>query len=94
MNLSPLEVEILLHIYCGPSRFENDHTEVYASTIKTFLTGNIIAAAGDTENGYRVTERGDCWVQAILSTPMPRAVYVDSHDNIITSVYDHREEAQ
>lgn len=75
--ITPLQVKLLLHAYCHPEPFENQHAPAVNSAIQEFLSDGVIRKTG--ESGiYETTDKGRAWVHCICSVPPPRLAYVDA----------------
>lgn len=76
--MSPLEIEVLLHIYAIAEPWPRP-SEAYAAAIKKFIVLGVVRADSRSDSGYRTTSRGDAWVTSICATPCPRlkSVFVD-----------------
>jgi len=75
MELSPLKINLLMHIYAIPGPFDHPDAQAYKQAKKEFVT-NEIAYETDTPCGYKLTRKGEILVDAILNTPMPVLQYV------------------
>ena len=91
--MSPLYIEILLHIHCTPVDWEREHASACAECIGDFLDEGIIRARSAIENEntqhphkYSTTERGDALVEALCRVPYPTAMWkVDYPADLIES---------
>lgn len=74
--MTPLQIELLLHIYArrGPL---NLPMPVHHEAIEGFKKDRLIEMTEPVtgEHPYRLTERGEAYVQALLSLPLPVAVW-------------------
>ena len=83
--MTPLALEILLWYSlhaaeAGP--FENYHLQPQQDVIKWFLSADILRhEEADPPNFYRPTERGRAFLALILSTPLPKASWVDPRND-------------
>lgn len=75
MKLSPLKINLLLHIYAHATPFDHPNTPAYKQAKDEFLA-NEIAFEDATPCGYRLTRKGEVLVDAILNTPMPVLQFV------------------
>ena len=85
-RLTPYELSVLMHHYVSPEPYSfGIESGLYAETINKFFDFGVVVVArtADSEAPTRLTDLGKAWCRAILSTPLPRSVFVDSNDNII-----------
>ncbi len=75
MKLSPLKVNLLLHIYAIAAPFNHPDAPAYAQAKREFVD-NELAFEIDTPCGYKLTRKGEVLVDAILNTPMPVLQFV------------------
>lgn len=66
-HMSPLEIEVLLHVYAIPSPLERNPKEA----LMRFLVNDLIVEDVARGCGYRTTHRGDKLVEMICNTPLP-----------------------
>ena len=78
--MTPLELEVLMHIYVTPLRFP--HLNHLGSIVGKFLKLGILEAS-DTESGYVVSDLGRAWIYSILSTPIPKMGYIGQDGKLI-----------
>ena len=76
--MTPLKLQILLHIYTRGSLPELWST-VPADALRELLE---VRAVEPTPNGYCTTALGKAWVEEILATPLPRLQYVGASGNV------------
>ena len=83
MRLTPYELSVLFHHYVSPAPYEfGIESGLYAETFEKFVRLDVFTSRGSPEQSI-VTDLGKAWCKAILLTPLPREVFIDSHDNII-----------
>jgi len=74
--MSPLEINIILHIYAGARDYENQST-AYETATSMFLSEKLITIAPEEEDRtWRLTERGLSYIEYLLSVPLPVATWV------------------
>jgi len=76
--LSCASAEFLMRCYWSPEATANSNVESDAAVEFTRLE-----AIELKEGFYQVTPLGRAWVHALLSTPVPTAVFIDAHGNVI-----------
>jgi len=75
MKLSPLKINLLMHIYALRSPFDHPNAPAYVLAKKEFVDNELAYEINDG-CGYKLTRKGEIFVDAILSTPMPVLQYV------------------
>ena len=76
--MTPTELEFLIHCYICAAPHPRAHTPSVKEATLRFVAAKIIKPV---DQGYITTEKGDVWFKIILSTPMPRQVWVDAQGN-------------
>jgi hypothetical protein len=71
MKLSPLKIELLLHIYCKPVPFDHPPAKAYGDAKEEFFDSGLIAVDDTKPCGFYLTERGKAFIRLILATPLP-----------------------
>ena len=71
MKLSPLKINLLMHIYSIAEPFDHPDAPAYVSAKREFLEHNLIFADHDFPCGYKLTPRGKAFIKMILATPLP-----------------------
>lgn len=81
-KLTPVSIEILLHIYCRWEPLPRQHAPATLAALKMFERFDVIAVE-DRPSGYTVTNKGAALVQMLCSSPLPesRAVFFDPRSN-------------
>lgn len=73
--MTPLEINVLLHIHCVAEPIENlgSHSSAQRDAVTWFKTEGLIQS--DTESGcaYSLTDRGRAYVQFLMAMPLPVA---------------------
>lgn len=77
MRVSPLTIQLLLHIHTTCEPIPNHYFPAQVQVILKLLREGIIYRCPTSQSGYRTTERGDAWVREVCSTPYPEAVWTD-----------------
>ena len=72
-HMSPVYIEILLHIYCHGEPLESNDKS--SSELGTMIKDNLVKEDASRSSGYTLTARGDKLVHMICETPLP--VYTD-----------------
>lgn len=77
-NMSPLEVEILIHYYCSALDFRDLGAPAIKSAINRFIAlGLLKHNDGDEGSQYRpVREALEIYIEAICSVPLPERQWV------------------
>ncbi|MCK5601915.1 hypothetical protein KAR91_08605 [Candidatus Pacearchaeota archaeon] len=78
--MTPLEFEILSHIYASPSKFRE--CPLWGEVTSKFLDMGVIIR-DVTENGFCTTSLGIAWITDILMTPVPKLAYIGREGNIL-----------
>lgn len=71
----PIDIEILLWIYCRASEWEGN-TCYFREVADRFVTLGVAFPCGEKPHGYRLTDLGFAWVSAICQTPIPRVAFL------------------
>ena len=84
MKLSPLKIELLLHIYCKPVPFDHPPAKAYGDAKEEFFDRGLIAVDNTKPCGFYLTERGKAFIRLILATPLPEHsnVFVDPRTGV------------
>jgi hypothetical protein len=82
-NMSPLDLEVLIHYHCNPYQHHRHDSPCVADATKTFFMDGIIDKSNKTGSGYTTTEKGRAWLAMILKTPYPTQCWVDGNGNRI-----------
>lgn len=75
--MSPLQIKLLLHIYCcrapfeGPTVGSAPHNEALLWFLKEGLIEKVPELQAENDNGYEVTEKGRFYCEAICNIPLP-----------------------
>jgi len=66
-------LDILLHYFCRASDPEAMDSPIWRETIHGFMDNDLLTPNADSARGtsYRLTERGEFYVRAVLATPLP-----------------------
>jgi predicted transcriptional regulator len=75
--MTPLAVGILLHFYTTPAEYPGLHNNPQQEIIKDFIDNGIIVKFGTNDTRYRVTKKGEAFIEMILSTPYPIRTFVN-----------------
>jgi len=73
MKLTPLKVNMLMHIFIGASTKNFEHPAQAEDALVEFEKLKLITAREINSCGYRLTELGHAYVKLILTTPLPEA---------------------
>lgn len=74
MRVTPVIVQTMLHIYGCPQPLR----DVPAVSKATYTLGQYgLIESVNEDSGYRCTDRGLCWVNMLLGTPLPIEAYLD-----------------
>ena len=73
--MTPLELEVLLHIYYSPEINPLMESMAGSAALRRFAEENTIFL--DPEGTYRLTEKGDTFVKMLLATPIPIQQWID-----------------
>jgi hypothetical protein len=81
--MSPLEINLILHIYAIAEPFTHPNAPAYAKAKARFLNLDLIKQSECAACGYTLTPKGKAFVQILLSTPIPveKTVFVDPRTN-------------
>jgi len=74
-HLTPIDIEILLHIHCRPEPYDNRFSPASSAVIERFAQDGLIKPTG-SDDVWTTTERGTAYVVALCSTPPPFRKYV------------------
>lgn len=77
--MSPLQIEILLHYYCRSGDYrENDFSAPAVREAIDNFRGreDMLCPCESGSRSYRLTERGQAFVDALQRLPLPRRVWV------------------
>lgn len=79
MKLTPLKLNLLMHVYAIAEPFNHPDAPAWYSARSELVMNNLIDVSNKSPCGYSLTQRGRAFVKLILSTPMPEyiTVYVD-----------------
>lgn len=70
-NLTPCELEFLLHCYYSPNPFERIWAPALQDAAERMTMLEVILPCPKMMNVWIVTEKGKFWIEDILSTPPP-----------------------
>lgn len=70
---SPYQIELLFHVYARPVAF--DTAPILQRELENLAEHELIRPDKDSGSGYRITARGNKFIEMITSTPLP--VYAD-----------------
>lgn len=76
--MTPLEIGMLLHIYARADPLPL-RSPVHHETLSQFMGDELITVRETCEEGrhpYDLTERGRCYVEALMNVPLPRQEWV------------------
>lgn len=76
MKLSPLKINLLLHIYAIASPFNHPDDSAYEQAKLEFVLNELAYEDKTSRCGYKLTRKGEILVAGILNTPMPVLQYV------------------
>ena len=77
MKLTPLKIELLLHIYALAEPFDHPNGPAWEEAKHEFLQNVLAVYTPETECGMRLTRKGRMFIKMILATPLPLESYVD-----------------
>lgn len=72
-RLPPLAIMLLLHIYAYAESIRNECAPAQSEWLLNFMRDGLIRVDITSGSGYRVTVKGEEWVERILGTLPPRA---------------------
>lgn len=71
MNMwTPLHINILLHYYAIPTPLEM-RSETWTKYRQDLIDAGLVNPDNVNGSGFRVSDKGDVWVDALLATPLP-----------------------
>lgn len=70
-NLSPYELEILIHYYSKVGEFPNQDNEAFQAAIRRFVNAGLIKINGPTSSYRGNHEALQVFFDKVLSTPLP-----------------------
>lgn len=76
MKLSPLKINLLMHIYALRIPFDHPDAPAYREAKNEFIKNEIAYEEETAPCGYKLTRKGEVFVDAIINTPMPVLQYV------------------
>lgn len=87
LKLTPLKVNLLLHIYGIASPFTDPNMPIYEKAKEEFIHHSL-AERSDYGCGYRILPRGVAFVNMILATPLPleSEVFIDPRNGTIVDI--------
>lgn len=82
MRFSPSDLDVLIWHHTRPAVHPRIDAPAVQEGIIRFLKDGILATDNRPDgSGYQTTERGQKWLEMILSTPYPEHVWVDPRIN-------------
>lgn len=75
--MTPNDVDVLIHYAVSGTNHERAHAPAVIETTMRYLRDGIFGATDDFESGYRLTDRGEKFLQMILDTPYPEMEWLD-----------------
>lgn len=78
MRTTPVVVQTMLHIYSCPQPLRD--VPAVAEPLGRLREYGLIESINE-DSGYRCTDRGLCWVNMLLDTPLPMPAYLDPRTN-------------
>lgn len=79
--MSPLFINILLHIYSRPEQIEDLDYPAQQDCIRNMLLDDLIvinpAEVPELDHDFKITDKGIAFVKMICSTPQPVLLYID-----------------
>ena len=81
MSLTPNELDVLIHYYVSPKPHDRFDAPAVKDAINDFIDSGVIEPQGHEH--FRLTEKGQAWLKAILDTPIPKQQWVDYTGKII-----------
>jgi hypothetical protein len=85
-NWTPYDVEIMLHHYCGPSRFPRWTASAYEGAVSRLIDAGLLRMddapddGSDDRSHVFCTDLGASLIEMWLGTPMPRQIIIDPRD--------------
>lgn len=76
---TPLHIEIVMHYFCRADRMHNEDAPAVVRFTQGLIEDGILSPrllASETQPQFEVTELGRAFIGSILSTPIPRRVYI------------------
>lgn len=75
--MTPVALEFLLHCYYD-SRPYHKMSPAVKDSIIDFVRNDILVENTADPTGYKVTQKGQVWIESILKTPMPVQKWVSA----------------
>ena len=75
-SMSPNDLEVLIHCYVSPNVHPRTGAPAVDEAIHKFLKDGIFCTT-EEKYVYRVSSKGQAWLNMILSTPYPQERWVD-----------------
>jgi len=88
MKVTPMFIGLFLHIHTSPEEFDIPDTITRQRCLEEMEAKDLIKQNDKWEHGYLLTERGEAWLKMLLSTPLPRKVYLDPQGKEIGDAYE------
>ena len=87
MIMSPMMMQLLLHVHTTPEPFPYPHTKTLRNMTHQLVVAGAIEADKATNDcptsGYRTTPLGMAWIKVILRTPVPKVAYLDAKGDVV-----------
>lgn len=80
MNITPSDIEFLIHCHARPEPHPRFDAPAIQDAIQKFLQDGIIESYG-TKKMYCTTMKGKTWLLMLQNTPYPELIYVDPRVN-------------
>lgn len=81
--LTPSDLSILIHYYVSPEKHPSWDAPAVKETIQSFLDDSVLVLP-HPDGVPVVSEKGEAWLQEILSVPQPRQAWVNSAGKVIS----------
>ena len=76
--MTPYEINVLLYYYSRVDDHEDIHRQppIWEPTIEALMADGLLQCAGDGERAYKLTERGEAYIDALQRVPPPEQRWV------------------
>ena len=85
--LSPVELEILLHYHYSPMKYRapfglQGWRRVMLAACSRGIASEEISTTLPEGRTFKLTDRGERWIEMILATPMPVRSWIDPREEV------------
>lgn len=82
-QLTPNDVEVLLHCHCCPQPHPRNHASDVQEALDALQFCGAIAPLAEGSQIRMTTPLGSAWVKAICQTPIPTLAYINAQGEVI-----------